>query len=704
MTIGEAARSERARVVLASASFFPTLGVRPAHGRFFTEAEDKIGAPLVAVIGDAYWRTSLGGDSAAIGKILRAGKGSYTIIGIAPPGFTGVGVDRIDIWLPMRAANAVESGTRWATSRRWWWISAIARIDPARETATAAAATLAYRAGRAEVPNEDARAEIVLASIIGGRGPDASQEARVAPALAGLAIMVLLLSCANVANLMLARGIQRRRQLAIQTAIGMSRRRLLSQAMIEIGLLAGVGGALALAITRLATPLLFRWLLPTTAVPGGVSLRLATFMVLTVAATTLFAGMLPALQSARIDAFEALRFAREARRGATARQTLLFVQACLCAFLLVGAGMFLRSLERARAVDLGVDPTTLTVQLELMDGSRFGTAVAEASYDPLNRIRALPSVASAAVTSMPHFFGNWGVTLWTKRDSIPSGARGPFYYGAGGKYFETIGLRILRGRGLTDDDDRVGAAPVAVVSESLARLVFPGVDAVGECLYVEERTRCTQVVGMVEDALPAIRAEAPNYNLYLPPHHPDAGAIGAGTIVVRPRAGALTTINEIRTATLASRTDIRLAEVKPLGSFLDWQFRSWRLGAALLTAFGALAILVAVAGIFSALAFDVAQRRFELAVRSALGASAAALVRTSTARALMVCGAGTVAGVALAAILSTRVGELLFRVSPVDARVHLPVLTLMLVAIGLAGAVPAWRAVRADPRGALQDQ
>lgn len=701
MTIGDVGQTERARVELASANYFPLLGVRPALGRFYNEGEDQIGAPLVAVLSHGYWQRRFGGDTAIIGESIRIGRGTYTIVGVAPAGFTGIDVDRVETWLPLRAANATESSTGWVTSRRWYWVSAIARIDPARQAHLEAQATRAYRLGRASVPDEDPNARVVLASVIGGRGPEASDEARVAPALAGLALMVLLLCCANVANLVLARGVRRRRTVAIQTAIGLSRSRLVALSMAEVILLAVVGGVAGLGITKVATPLLFRTLLPTAAIPESMSLRLAAFLAVAIGSAAVLAGLAPALRSTRVDAFEALRFARETRHGSSVRATLLFTQAALCAFLLVGAGMFVRSLQQARTLDMGVDLSTLVVQMELADGARFGNAVAQASYAALDPVRALPSVATASLTSIPYFYGKWGVTLMTEQDSIPSGARGPVYYGAAGQYFETVGLRVLRGRSLADSDDRAGAAPVAVLSNSLARLAFGDADPLGRCVYVGSRARCTTVVGVVEDVRPSVRVALPNHSIYLPPRHPDSDLLGAGTMLVRARGDAATTMREVQRAVTESNANIRLVEVKPLAAFLDHELRSWRLGSTLLTAFGALALVVAIAGIFSTLTFEVAQRRFELALRAALGASTNALVRTATLHSLAVCGAGIVAGLALASALSAQAAPLLFHVSPLEPRVILNVLTLMVIAIGAATAIPAWRALKADPKAAM---
>jgi ABC-type antimicrobial peptide transport system permease subunit len=243
-----------------------------------------------------------------------------------------------------------------------------------------------------------------------------------------------------------------------------------------------------------------------------------------------------------------------------------------------------------------------------------------------------------------------------------------------------------------------------VLSNSLARLAFRNDDPLGRCVYVKTRTRCTIVVGVVEDVLPSVRAESPNYNLYLPPRHPDAEMLAAGTILVRARADVATTIREVQRAVMESGANIRLVEVKPLGAFLDHELRSWRLGSTLLTAFGALALVVAIAGIFSTLAFEVAQRRFELAVRAALGASTRALVGTATLRSLTVCGAGIVVGLGVASVMSAQAAPLLFHVSPLEPRVITDVLALMLIAIGAASAIPAWRAINADPKAAMESE
>lgn len=698
-------RPERLRAELASARYFSLLDVRPHAGRFYTEEEDRIEAEdAVAVLGHGFWRRAFGGDPDAIGSELHLGRGSYRIIGIAPAGFTGVDLAPVDVWLPVMKAGAIQYGTGWRDARGWWWLAAVARLDPEGRAAAEAEATARYVAGRAEARGSDPDARIVLSPLIAAKGPLASRESKVARALGGLALLVLLIACANVTNLILARGVRRRRVLAIQTALGVTRPRLVAQLLGESLVLAAAAGAVALLFTRLATPPLFRVLLPDSTMGAAGSLRLFAFTAGVSLAVTLLIGLVPALRTTRFDTLEALRTTRESRRSSAARRALLFAQAALSAVLVIGAGMFLRSLERARSLDMGLDTGAVAVQFELADGSRWGAKADAASYEAVERLRALPFVESAAVTQLPPFQGFQGMTVLVRGDTVRSGGLPPRFYTATGGYFEATGRDITRGRPLHDADDREGAAPVAVVSESLARAAFGDRDPLGECLEVEpdgETAPCTRVVGVVEDALPSIRAERPNLDIYLPPRHPAVEGAGAGVVMVRTRGPAAPRLDEIREVAASASPDIRIAQANTLRDFLEPQLRPWRLGAVLLTAFGILALVVAAGGLYSVLTFDVAQRRYELGVRAALGATAARIVSAVTLRAVVVCGLGVATGGVVAMMLSRLADALLFRVSPFEASVYAGGVALLALVVLAAAALPAWRAARVDPREAL---
>ena len=697
-------RATRVHAELATASYFPLLGVRPYAGRFFTRAEDAIeSGSATVVLAHGFWQRAFGGDMRVLGRRLRIGKGTYEVIGIAPRGFTGADIADVDMWLPLHTVAATQWGTSWRDARSWWWLAALVRAPESRTDALSAQATRTYVTARAHVRGNDPNARVVLTPLIGARGPLATSESRVAQLLGGLAVLVLLIACANVANLLLARGVQRRRLLAIQTAIGITRARLFGQMILESALLALGAAALALCFTILITPALFRVLIPDTTLVAAYATRTVAFTALVALVATMLVGLLPALRSTRYDLVEALRSTRESPRGSAIRRGLLFLQAALATILVIGAGLFVRSLERAHAIDMGVDTDAVAITFELKGGARAGEAVSEVSYRALERVRALPFVVHAAATQLAQFQGYQGITVLVGRDTMQYERRPPFFYTATGGYFDALGLRIVRGRALDDADDRTGAELVAVISESIERVMFRDHDPLGTCIVVEPGETdgaCTRIVGVVEDALHSISAEKADLNIYLPPHHPGVLESGAGVVIARTRGATTEQLDAIRAVAVGASPRIRLVEVNRLRNFLEQELRPWRMGAVLLSAFGILALLVAGAGLYSVLSFDVAQRRFELSVRAALGASSRGLVRAVMARALVICAAGVLAGAGAAVIIGRAAGALLL-VSPFEPGVHAASLALLILFAVAGAALPARAAVRADPRAAL---
>jgi hypothetical protein len=355
----------------ATASYFLLLGVQPVLGRFYDETEDRIDAPLpVVVLGFGFWQRQFGGDAGVLGRRLNIGKGTYTVIGVAPRGFTGVDLAPVDAWLPMHAAAGIEQGKEWVSARSWYWFAAVVRLDPTVPSETALAeATTRYRGGRAQSPRSDPNARIMTWPLIQARGPNGSGESRVTQLLGMVALLVLLIACANVANLFLARGLQRRRAFAVQSALGVSQRRLVLQLLAEATLLSVTAALLSVGFARLVGPAFFRIMLPGSAPPETGGVRLLLFTAALAAVTVILAGLAPALRAARVDPFEALRTARASARSSWLRSTLLALQAALSVVLLVGAGLFLRSLDRARNVSLGVDLDAIAFALELTDGT-----------------------------------------------------------------------------------------------------------------------------------------------------------------------------------------------------------------------------------------------------------------------------------------------------------------------------------------------
>lgn len=714
LTAGNGAEAHSVQAVLASAELFPLLGVEAARGRFFDEGEDDYGARPTAVLSNEYWERRFGAAEDVVGQSLQIGKGSYTVIGIAPPGFTGAELQPVDVWLPLEAAQGIQQGSDdWARSRNWWWLRAVARLaDGATDEATTAEATAAHRAGRAEQiaqDHYDEDAQIVSASIISARGPNPTAEASVSRWLAGVSAIVLLIACFNVANLLLARGIRARREVAVRLALGVSRRRLVLDLTAEGLALAGLGAVAAWVIGRVGGPMVHSLLLPNVAFSDtGLDGRLLMFTLTAAGVAGLIAAALPALQSSRVDVGEALRTGnpRAGSQGSRARNMLLIGQSALSVVLLVGAGLFVQSLRTAERLDLGYDADQVVVlQMEWVDGAPGEDR--HAAYEQLrDRIRRVPGVRQAGLAYTVPFQSSiaMGSPRAEGRDSIPRHRNGgPYVNKVGSGYFNAMGLEILAGRVFEASDDGVGAEPVTILSQSMADAIWPDEPAVGRCLFIggEPDAPCTMIVGVVENHRRQALVEDDHFLYFVNQAHP--AFIGP--------AQALMVGTDGDPADLVGTLRAEADGISPLGRFVNAgvlqdlvepDLRSWRLGASMFTLFGILALIVAAGGLYSLLAFDVALRRHELGVRSALGAGAGTLVRLVLRHAFALVAAGVALGLSAAWVAGPSIAPLLFRVAPADPAVYSVAAGILLVVAAAAGTLPAWRATRVDPREALQ--
>jgi hypothetical protein len=388
------------------------------------------------------------------------------------------------------------------------------------------------------------------------------------------------------------------------------------------------------------------------------------------------------------------------------RSSLLALQAALSVILLIGAGLFLRSLEKANRLALGVDLDPVVLDLELADGTRFGEELSRVAYPILERLRAHPAVQSATITNLPPFSGYQGPELDVPGpDSVVVGSQGPFMFSADRDYFRTLGISILAGRPLVETDEHAGAPPVAVVNRTMARTLWRSEsDALGQCILInidDGKAPCTTVVGVAGDIINDMRSAEARMFYYLPTRHPGLGYDGGQTVIVRLKGQLETQISSIVAQARAAAPEIRFIDVFPLGTRIEPQLRAWKLGATLLTAFGILALIVAGSGLYSVLAFDVAQRRFELGLRSALGASSARLVRAIVTQVTFVVLFGIGVGVLAAIVLARLARSMLFGVAFVDPLSYGIAIALLCAGSLVAIALPAWRATRVDPRVAM---
>lgn len=706
--VGAGENARQLDVSLVSASFWSMFDIEPAIGRFFGEEEDRTpgGSPVV-VLGYGFWQSEYGGDPSVIGKQLLVGPRSYTVIGTAPRGFTGMSARRVGAFIPITAGAFDGFGDRYFATHNMSWLEMLARREPGVTAETADAdLTLAFQQELSTLPENRpeviARSKAELASALYQRGPKQSDDAKVATWLAGVAAIVLLIACANVANLLLGRALRRRREIAVRLALGAGRRRLLRQLLTESSLLALMGGAVGLFIAHFGGGILRRALLPGvdwSAVPL-LDPRMLLFAAGMAVLTGLLTGLIPAWHAGRTDLNVSLKAGgREGSRSRARLQSgLLVAQAALSVMLLVGAGLFVRSLRNVHSVDLGYEPSRLIVVRPNMRGERLTPAERAAlTQRLLDRARGMAGVEKATLTFGVPFWRSSTTDLFVPgRDSLNS--LGAFYQNVvADDYFDATGTVILRGRPLTLSD-RSGPARVAVVSEMLANKVWPGADAIGQCIKVNADTMpCTQVVGIAKDVRWGSLGDEDRMQIYEPMSLDDSGWLFIRT------AGDPARLNEpLRRELQRLMPGAAYVSVRSVSATLDHLLRPWRLGSTMFTLFGALALVVASIGLYGVIAYSVAQRTHEMGVRAALGAKRGDLLRLVVGEGMRITVIGIVLGAAASLAAGRFLAALLFGVTAHDPGTFVVVAMVLLAVAGIASVIPAWRAARADPTAALR--
>jgi predicted permease len=717
---GERARD---RVVLGvSSTFFRFFDARPALGRFFGSAEDSLPAGAnVAILSYGLWQTEYG-QRDVIGQSIQVGNASYTIIGVAPRRFVGVSEgDAPAVFIPVTAygANDGDGTDTFYRQYSWDWIGMIVRRKPgvSRDEATADltnAFRLSWVASRVVHPGyaplEQSRPQAIAGALKTAAGPSRGLEARTLLWVTGVAAIVLLIASANVANLFLARAMRRRREMTLRLALGIPRARLVSQLFTETLTLSLLGCAVGVLVAQWGGLAMRRLFIGETSaidlLADWRTLGIASAAALVAAIAT---GIVPVVFAGREDMTGILKSGTRAGtyQRSAARTTLLVMQGALSVVLLVGAGLFVRSLSKVRALPLGYDADPVLV----VDWRQRGTAL-DAAGEQAVRSRMLETALTrgdvergAWVTSAP--FARGTSTMALAVPDVDSVARlGRFtYQSVSPDYFSTLRTRLLRGRAFSGAD-RSGAPRVVIVSQAMADRLWPGQDALGRCIKVDLRTArpdtlpCTTVVGVAADAVHDPVADVP-MRYYLPENQmPFRGR----WLLLRMRRDPAAAAEDVRRAIQAVMPGAAIVSVTPARAMLDAKRRSWLVGATLFVGFGALALLVAAVGLYGVIAYMVAQRVHDLGVRIALGAQTHDIVRLVLAQGVRYAGAGLVVGAAGSLAAARWVQPLLFHQSARDPIVFLTVGALLVVVTGVASGIPAWRATRADPNTVLRTE
>lgn len=709
-TLTDGVGPERIETGEVTGNAFSVLGVPALHGRTIAVTDDVPGRDDVVVLSHGLWQRRFGGATGVIGEEVRVDGRPRRVIGIMPPGFRlplDYRSDRpTELWVPLAIDPA--GALPWGDRGEFLFARLKAGVSPERATADLAAAMGGWvRSGQLEQPARD-RAAVPFAELLLGS---------VRPILLilwGAVGLILLIACANVANLLLARSDARRQEVAVRTALGAGRSRLARQLLVESGALALLGTLVGVALAYGG----LKGLLAIT--PENVIRHRAPSLDLAVLAytacvalvSTLLAGLVPALRLSRTSGRSLV--GGGGRGDATSvrkksRQLLVAGQAALAVVLVIGAGLLGRSFAALRAIDPGFEPSgVLTARLTLppVDYPQADDLVA--FYGQLvDRASELPGVESAGATRilpLTRTIGDWSITI-EGRPSRPEENPNADWQVVTPGYFETLGIDLLAGRTLSPDDHD-GSLPVAVVNETMARRYWPGEEALGKRFHLGTADQpWVTIVGIAPGVRHNAVVEEPRAEMYLP-HSQfalQAGGTTRGmTLVLKTAGPPLSVVPALRELVASMNPNLPLSEVRTLEEVTDQALAEPRFSAFLFGIFGALALLLAAVGLYGVLAYFVARRTREIGIRMAVGADRLSVSRLVLAEGLLVAGSGIAAGV-VASLAATRLltGQL-YGVKPADPATFTAVTLLLLAVAALASYLPARRAAAVSPVRALR--
>jgi putative ABC transport system permease protein len=707
---------ERIFAEVVTANYFETLGLKPVRGRFFLPEEGRgAGAHPVAVMGFAPWQHRFGSAPDIIGRTLVLNGTTFTVVGVAPERFRGVtAVFGPDLWIPATMAEQILPAQQRGSlrDREALVFRGAARLRPgtSRVQAEASLKTIAMELER-EHPEANRGRSVALRPLteVGFSGFGRQGAVLGSGLLMGIVGIVLLVSCSNVANLLLARAAGRRQEIALRLALGAGRSRLIRQLLTEAVLLALLGGAVGTLLAVAGTQILTSFL------PGEVALnfvelrldgRVLGFTLALSMLTGLAFGLAPAWQSSRVDVVEGLkeeaRSAGPGRRSVKLRGALLVGQVSLSLVSLVTAGLFLRSIERAYAIDPGFETRQGGMLLISPGQAGYDRPRSEQFYlDARARVSALPGVESMSwATNLPFFarFSRGVLTEDQQGSQDPKGAMA-LVNRIDLDYFETLGIPVKAGRGFSHTDVE-GSLPVAIVNEAFARRHWPDQDPLMRRFKFAGEDRLLQVVGVARNANYTALGEAPQPCVYLPLRQNFADAV---VLYVRTRSDPADVLASVQGEIRSLDPLLWVSDVRTMGKAVDQALFWARIGVGLLGVFGLLALGLASIGLYGVMAYSVNLRRREIGVRMALGAGEGSMVALVMRQGIALVGAGIGLGLLGALLLGRALSSLLYGLSPADPVSLGGAAAVLLAVAALACYLPAREASRVDPLVALRE-
>jgi putative ABC transport system permease protein len=710
MSLSIDANAERVYGAVVTANYFTVLGVKPALGRLLQDADDGPDAPALVVLSYPMWTRRFASDRAIAGRTITINNHPFMVAGVAPQGFQGTTILKPDLWVPMSAmASAVpRMDTQIFKQRISVWLAMGGRLKDGVSIRQADAEAKTIGAALLQAyPNENRGKNFTVrpSSLVPGQVTPITAFMGLLMTIVGL---VLLIACVNLAGMLLARGVVRRREFAVRAAIGAGRMRLAQQLLIETSILFAVAGLLGILLTNWLAALLVA-IVPKIPLPIGLEIhidwRVAVFAAALTLVATVLSGLPPALQATRPDLVPALKSEGfDSGSGSRLRLRNLFVigQVTMSIMLVVIAGLFLRALQHAADVQPGFDERNVdVVQLDLSLGGYKEATARAFVHDLLDRTRALPGVESATLgVDLPLDGGRMGFG----RISVPGKkpAQGDAFPADWNvvepDFFKTMKLPLLRGRDFTDADT-AASQPVAIVNEALANAIWPGEDPIGKQVTVDGDGRPQQVtiVGVAFNArLIWLTGKVESY-IYVP-----FGQRYLSRVSLLVRTTGHSAIPEVRQLMRSLNPNLPVTEAMPLSNVTAIGLVPQRVAASVAGTLGLVGLLLAAIGIYGVTAYAVSRRTREIGIRIALGADERAVMRLILRQGLTLAGIGVTVGLAIAAAGSKLLESLLFGVRGPDPVTFAGACVLFTVVTLIATYVPARRALAVDPVGALR--
>jgi len=730
VSVGYGDRAAQARAELVSGWYFPVLGVGAALGRTIAPDDDNVpdGHPVV-VLSYGFWRNYFNADPTIVGRTILLNGHKMSIIGVAQAGFDGVELgDSAQLFVPimMKTEMTPRSDGLKDRRRRLAWVAAYGRLKPSisAQQAQSSLQPLLHSILEMEIQQADFRQfsdedrrqflrnRIEVLSGSGSRlGNYMRRPLWILMALTGA---VLLLACANLANLMLARATAREREIAVRLAIGAGRGRIIRQLMIETLLLSGAGAAVALVLGFLADRLLIRMYLPANEAAGFVVSPMPDWRVLAFAlgmllVTLLAFGLMPAVLGSRTEIAPSIqeRSGTASAASVPLRRMFVVVQVALSLLLLVGAGLFVRTLRNLQSQGPGF-PTDHLLEFTLDPSlNGYSNQQTESFYERLNvNLQAMPGVSAVGLSAMPRFKGvAWQNAIIGEKFSGELQQEQPVLTEVGPSYFTTLGIPILEGREFTDQDR--GPQKYGVINQSFAKRYLPAGDPIGRRFgLVDDQDPAHQpdieVVGVVSDTKYRDLRETPPPQAYFP--YFQGASFCFMTVYLRTQGDPRLLESQVQERMRQFDPHVPILGLQSMDEQIGWSLRTERLIASLSAVFGGLALLLAVIGLYGVMAYTVTRRTREMGVRIAMGATRPKIIGMVMREASVMVLAGLLAGAVLALALANLIRNQLFGLNPHDPWTLLGASFSLAVAAGLAGFIPAVRASSVDPTKALRQE